>query len=118
MVAMNNLNVAPLVLLIRRSETESSEELFAYLRARYDARLHDADWGPKYKIGPTFTYRGHKFTHIQTFAGSLVVQIVFDTRSGKCDRPVIFRFDSGDRLTLLSPGGSQSEVDEAELIQS
>lgn len=66
---MNNLNDALLMLLIRRSDKESDADVFAYMQARYDARLTD-DWGPLYKIGPTFVFGDQKFSHLQTFAGS------------------------------------------------
>ena len=103
------------MLLVRRSDTESMDALFAQMQAQYEARLGDSDWGPKYKIGPTFVCRGLTFAQIQTFAGSLVVQIVFDARKGKFARSVIFRFNSEERFKLLSPDGSQSEVEDSEL---
>lgn len=115
---MNNLDDAPLLLLVGRLGTESVEEVFAQMHARYDARLAHSEWGPRYKLGPTFLYRGQKFTQVQTFAGSLVIRVVFDTRKGSFERPVIFRFDLADPFRMLSPDGTQVEVDNAELIRS
>jgi hypothetical protein len=103
------------MLLVRRSETESDSDLFAYMQARYDARLDDSDFGPAYKIGPTFVCGDQKFAQIKTFAGSLIMRIVFDTRKGKFDRSVIYRFDPAEHFRLLSSGGSESEVKDEEL---
>jgi hypothetical protein len=115
---VNNLDHAPITLLVRRSEAESTEDLFAQMQEHYDARVGDSDWGPKYRIGPTFRYRGQKFTQVQTFAGSLVMQVVFDTRKGKFTRPVIFRFSTEDSLRLLSPDGSEVPLDDSDLSKS
>jgi hypothetical protein len=116
-LAVNNLDDTLLMLLVRRSETESDADLFAYMQTRYDARLDDSNFGPAYKIGPTFVCRDQKFVQIKTFAGSLIMRIVSDTRKGKFERSVLFRFDFADRFRQLSSGGSESEVDDKELIQ-
>jgi hypothetical protein len=115
---MNNLDDTLLMLLVRRSEIESDADLFAYMQARYDAHLGDSNFGPAYKIRPTFVCRDQKFAQIQTFAGSLIMRIVVDTRNGKFERSVMYRFSFPDRLRLLASDGSESEVDDVELIQS
>lgn len=115
---MNNLDDAPLMLLVRRLEGESIDAVFAQMQKHYDARLDDSDWGPKYRIGSTFLCRGQKFSAIQTFAGSLIMQVVLDKRKGKFERPVIFRFNPDDRLVLLDVDGRQSEIDDGEFVQS
>ncbi len=113
---MSNLNQTPLMLLVRCSGEESAADVFAYMQARYNARLKDANWGPLYKLGGTFQFEDSTFIHLQTFAGSLMMRIIFDARKNKFNRPVIYRFDSGERFRLLTPGGSESEVDETELV--
>ena len=115
MLAVNNLDDTPLMLLVNCAEQESAEEVFASLHERYDARLGDAQFGPKYKVGATYVYDGQRFSKLCTFAGSLVMRIVFDVRHGKFDRPVIYRFDSGESLRLLNPRGPESEIDESDL---
>ena len=115
---MNNLDQAPLILLVARRVAESEEELFASMCSRYDARVGGQDFGPKYKIGPTYFYRGQKFSKICTFAGSLVVRIVFDTKESRFERPVIYRFTPDERLRLLSPGGPESEIEEHGLTEA
>ena len=112
---MHNLDDTPLMLLVRRLAAESKEDLFAQMQELYDARLGDSDWGPKYKIGPAFSCRDQIFAQIQTFAGSLVMQVVIDTRKGRFGRPVIFRFGLDDSLRLLSPDGSEVQVADSEL---
>jgi hypothetical protein len=114
--AMNTLNDASLMLLVRRSDAESEADVFDFMQARYDARVQDADWVPLYKIGPTFTFEDLKYAQVQTFAGSLIMRVMFDARKSKFDRPVIYRFNPGKRFKLLNPGGSESEVDETELV--
>ena len=114
---MNTLDDALLMLLVQRLDTESEEDLFNLMKARYDARLNAPDWGPLYKVGPTFVFGGQKFCHIQTLAGSFIMRVIFDTRKGNFDRPVIYRFNSVQRFRLLTPGGSESEVDETELVE-
>src|SRR5688572_11885939 len=106
------------MLLVQRSEAESKQDLFAYLSARYDPRIDDPDWGPLYRIGPTFTYHDRRFSQIQTFAGSLVMQIVFDVHKHAFERPVIFRFSSEERFKLVSLDGSESELADEELVCS
>lgn len=113
-----NLNDAPLILLLRRLQAESKEEMFARLQKDYDARLDDPAWGQKFQLGPDFAYRGQRFTQVQTFAGSLVVRIVFDIRRNVLDRAAIFRFDSEDALHLLAPDDSEIQVDDRELIRT
>jgi hypothetical protein len=115
--AVKNLDDAPLVLLVRRVETESKADLSNYLQAHYDAHRDDPEWGPRYRVGPTFRIRDQRFAQIQTFAGSLVVQIVFDTRNRKFERPVIFRFSTEDQLALIGLDGSSTRIDDSELIQ-
>ena len=104
------------MLLIQLSKDESAADVFAYLQARYDARLQDSVWGPLYRVGSAFVFESWKFVHLQTFAGSLMMRIIFDTRKREFDRPVIYRFGSAKRFRLLNPGGSESEVDETELV--
>jgi hypothetical protein len=77
---VNNLDQALLMLLVGRREGESVQQLFAAMRTRFDPRLDDAQFGPKYKIDPTYLFRGQRFSMISTFAGSLVIRIVLDTR--------------------------------------
>ena len=104
------------MLLVLCAERESAEQLSVSLQQRYEARLEDAEFGPRYKVGPTYRYRGQRFSKVCTFAGSLVMRMVFDTRQGKVDRPVIYRFELNQALRLLSPGGPESEVSEGELV--
>jgi hypothetical protein len=115
---MNNLDETLLVLLVRRADGESAEELCASLQERYDAPLQDAEFGPRYKIGPTYVYHGERFSKICTFAGSLVMRIVFDTRQRQFDRSVIYRFEADGPLQLLSPGGPEVEVRLTELVKA
>jgi hypothetical protein len=115
--SVNDLDHAPLMLLVRCTEDEAPGELLASLQERYDARLQDAEFGPRYKVGPTFVYRGQRFSKICTFAGSLVMRIVFDARQGKFDRAVIYRLASDQCLRLLNPGGPESEVLESGLAE-
>lgn len=115
---MNNLDDRLLLLLVYRQHDESAEDLFAFLQRRYDARLQDSELGPLYKIGPTYFYHGQKFSKICTFAGSLMIRVIFDTRQTKFDRPVIYRSDSNQRFRLLSPGGPEIELDENGLAES
>jgi hypothetical protein len=115
---MNDLNNAPLMLLVQCSDGESKQDVFAYLSGRYDARVDDPVLGPKYKVGPTFGYRDQRFVQIQTFAGSLVLRIIFDVRQCKFDRPVIFRVSPDERFTLLGLDGSESEIKNEELART
>ena len=114
---MNDLNNTLLMLLVRVLPEESGEDLFAHMQKHYDARLNDRDLGPLFQIGPAYMCRGQKFRHIQTFAGSLVVKVVFDTRERQFERPVIFRFNSEDHFTLLNPGGEESKVVATEIVR-
>jgi hypothetical protein len=114
---VNNLDDAPLMLLVHCAENESAQELFGFMQQRYDARLRDAEFGPIYKIGPPFAYCDQTFTKICTFAGSLVIRIVFDTRQSKFERAIIYRLDSEQSLRLLNPGGTESEIDERGLAE-
>src|ERR1022692_889287 len=101
MSAVNNLDEAPVLLLVQLSQGEALEDLFADMQAHYDARLKDTVWGPMYKIGPPYSYRAQRFAHVQTFAGSLVMRVVFDVRKGKFERLVIFRFNSEEPFRSL-----------------
>lgn len=113
---MFNLDEAPLMLLVGCSESESEGDLFAHLRARYDVRLDDTNFGPQYKIGPAFICRGQKFAQIKTFAGSLIWRITADARLGNFDKAVIFRRNSGDHFRLLTPDGTEAELRDEEII--
>lgn len=115
-LAVNNLDDSPLMLLVLCPEHESAEQLSVSLQQRYDARLEDTEFGPRYKIGPAYLYRGQRFCRVCTFAGSLVIRMVFDARQGKFDRSVIYRFEPDQSFRLLSPGGPESEVSEDELV--
>ena len=117
-MVVNNLDDAPLMLMVQRLEGESKDTFSAYMRERYDARPDDPDWGPKYKIGSTYLCGDRKFTAIQTFAGSLVMQIVFDRRNGKFERPVIFRFNPSDQFELSDADGRQFKFDYSKLISA
>lgn len=117
-MSIAKLNDAPMMLLLQRLQTESKEEMFARLQGHYDARLDDQDFGQEYQLGPDFTYRGQRFTQIQTFAGSLVVRIIFDIRRKLLDRAAIFRFDSEGGFRLLSPDDSEIQVDDRELVET
>ena len=112
---MNNLDQAPLMLLVGHGEAETMEELFAVMKSQYDPRLEDKEFGATYKLGPTYMYAGQRFSQICTFAGSLVIRIVFDTRQRRFTRQVIYRFDPNDSLRLLTPGGPESVIEESEL---
>jgi hypothetical protein len=115
---VNNLDQVLLTLLVCRREGESAQQLFASMQALYDPRLDDAQFGPKYKIGATYICRGQRFSQICTFAGSLVMRIVIDTRKGDFDRRVIYRNDSAAPFRLLIPGGEESEIAARELASS
>jgi hypothetical protein len=115
---MNNLDDTPLMLLVGCAKGESAEQFFASLQERYDAMLQDVEFGPKYRVGPTYCYDGQSFSKVCTFAGSLVMRIVFDTRQGVFRRPVIYRFEPNQALRLLNPGGPESEVSEDELAEA
>lgn len=106
------------MLLVSRRDGESPEQLFASMRTRYDPRLDDAQFGPKYKIGPNFLCRGRRFSKICTYAGSLVIWVMLDTRKSNFDREVIYRHDLEGPFRLLIPGGEESEIQENELIQA
>lgn len=90
----------------------------AHWQRHYDARLQDSEFGPRYKVGPTYLYQGQRFSKVCTFAGSLVKGMVFDTRQGKLDRPIIYRFEPNQSLRLIGPGGPESEVSEGELVEA
>jgi len=45
-------------------------------------------------------------------------RFVCDTRKGKFERPIIYRFDSAQPLRLLRVDGSEYEIAEGELVQS
>ena len=110
------LDDAPLVLLLGLAPGESSQDVFACLQRRYDPA--SSILGAKYKIGSTYTYHGQKFAQVLTFAGSLIMQIMMDTKGKKIDRPIIYRFDSDGHFNLLNPTtGMESEVDKAELVK-
>jgi hypothetical protein len=81
-------------------------------------RLDDAQFGPKYKIGPTYAYRGQRFSKICTYAGSLVIWIMLDTRKSDFDRKVLYRHDLEAPFRLLIPGGEESEIDGSELMKA
>jgi len=117
MLAVNNLDDTLLMLLVHRSDAESDADLFAHMQTRYNARLGDTNFGPEYKIGPTFECRGQRFAQIKTFAGSLIMRIAADTRRGKFDRAIIFRRNFGDRFRFLTAGGAETEIDDTELVQ-
>lgn len=106
------------MLLVRRAEGETTGAMFSHLQSKYDARLTDSEFGPRYKVGPTYSYRGHSFSKICTFAGSLLMQVVIETRQRRFDRAVIYRLDSSEGFRLLEPGGSEVEVEGVELIES
>ena len=88
------------------------------MRTRYDPHLDDAHFGPKYKIGPAYSYRGERFFKICTYAGSLVLWMVRDTRKSDFDRKVIYRNDLEMPFRLLNPGGGESEIDRSELTEA
>jgi hypothetical protein len=115
---VNNLDQTPLMLLISRREGESAQQLFDSLRMQIDPRLDNAQFGPKYKIGSTYAYRGQKFCKICTYAGSLVMGIMVDTRKSDFDRKVIYRLDLEVPFQLLIPGGKEREIDVIELIEA
>ena len=108
----------PIMLLVSRREGESAQQLFDSLRTRYDPRLEDPQFGPKYKIGPIYAYRGQRFSKICTYAGSLVIWIMLDTRKRDFDRKVIYRHDLEAPFRLLIPGGEESEIYGSELMES
>ena len=103
------------MLLVGRGQSESAEELFASMQSRYDACLEDTEFGALYRVGATYIYQCQKFSKICTFAGSLVIRIVLDTRQRRFERPVIYRFDTSGPLRLLDPEGQESEIEEHQL---
>jgi hypothetical protein len=115
---VNDLDEALLMLLVRLSDGESAENLFADMQTRYDARPSDNELGPLYKIGPLYSYRAEKFAQVQTFAGSLIMRVVVDVRKGKFERPVIFRHSSEEPFISLTPGCPEVQMHEADLIKA
>jgi hypothetical protein len=109
---------------VQRLNAESEEDFYAYMQGNYDVRLREKaiiggeNLCPLYKIGPMFWFRGQKFAQIQTFAGSLIMRVMFDAKSKKFERSIIYRGNSDEPLQLLQPSGDQTGVNETELVQT
>lgn len=105
------------MLLVQRLDEEAEVDFVAFIHACYHACPGGAELGSRYKVGPTFVWRARRFSQIRTWAGSLVTQVVFDTKKGKFSRSVIFLFNPEDRFTLLNPDGSECALDEDAIVR-
>ena len=114
---MNDLNKAPFVLLVEARERETHTDVLDFMTKNYARRNNDKKLGPRYKIGPRYTLNGESYYHIQTWAGSLVARVVFDTTKRAFNRTILFRFNDSDEFQRLTPGGQPEPVESRSITE-